>query len=305
MQKIENHYGEYLEFSKSNSDQLRYKKSEVNWFDSNIEKSWTFNEYQNNWQAKWENIILQNENNAFPSNKERHIVDALMPEKLDEISVFNSSSDMMRKIFFTYKDVPEERLKLEEVTITNGSGTSNATNSYAYKFEYHNHDKVGDYLTAHMDHWGFFNGDNKIGNAFSFPGDFMNLRSPSTTYSKNGTLNSITFPTGGTARFTYGQNRYSHYMSEDKQEVLVIDTMSIPTAPPMDSLPFFTSGSNCEIAGGLRVEKIQSLMDPMELPYPPRFMNMKMRMAYVLASLISNLDMNGLIRFPSWIMTAL
>ncbi|WP_127125654.1 DUF5977 domain-containing protein [Pseudoflavitalea rhizosphaerae] len=73
-----------------------------------------------------------------------------------------------------------------------------------YKFGYESN-PPGRFSNA-QDHWGFYNGET--GNTTLIPAQYLLTanRSSSQYYAKNGTLNKITYPTGGTTSFEYETN---------------------------------------------------------------------------------------------------
>lgn len=106
------------------------------------------------------------------------------------------------------------RLVLDSISLMDNGAT--AINKY--KFDYASPDQLPNRMSFSQDYWGYFNGANN-GNDF-VPPAFHNFglwsnpvyvpganRNPSESYSKNGTLTSITYPTGGTTTFTYEGNR--------------------------------------------------------------------------------------------------
>jgi YD repeat-containing protein len=153
-------------------------------------------------------------------------------EKLDAVSVFNSTNTLIKCYKFDYSYFNNDysvnplythvfkRLKLNkltEYTVTNPSLSGYNTAYYAniplnsgYNFEYYQ----GDFPpknTKNVDYWGFQNGKT-YGENYYIGLKLNNVNYPGVRKDPNfektiiGTLKKITYPTGGTAEFKFEQN---------------------------------------------------------------------------------------------------
>jgi len=138
------------------------------------------------------------------------------PKKIDGLSVYNLSDDLVKEIKFNYSyfnenytgqyDYVLKRLKLENVVIDNDS-----KNKYLF------HYNPGEILAKNSnnaDYWGYHNG--KIYGAEYFVGLTIGgtiypgaNKSSNITFMKTGILNEIVYPTGGSTNFQYEANTFS------------------------------------------------------------------------------------------------
>jgi len=172
--------------------------------------------------------------------------------KLDGITITDHANNVdVKKIDFTYKNLPTSRLMLLSVQ---EKDPNNQLIKNPYQFTYFDNPNfdLPPYISRKLDHWGFFNNVNffttKPGGYQYTPNDeaaYKASREANATYLLEGTLSNISYPTGGETEFVYEPNKYSYI------------------AHSYDSNPYFQVeqiGANGyqKIAGGLRIKKIIS-----------------------------------------------
>jgi hypothetical protein len=190
--------------------------------------------------------------------------DPLAPRALKEIRITNGAGSLCKSFEFSYSyfenNTPlystygglylapynihsdQKRLKLNSVK---EKSCDNSISNPPYKFSYYDEDKVPRTLSLAQDHWGFYNG--AITNSEFVPsvstndGYFMNEgyganREPSWPAMRYGSLKTIQYPTGGSAKFSYG----SHKVFVNRQNTNYTDTGYSITARG-SSPPYTTS----------------------------------------------------------------
>ncbi|TRX62665.1 hypothetical protein FNH22_00800 [Fulvivirga sp. M361] len=138
--------------------------------------------------------------------------DIIGGHQLDEV-VIRTKSIELKRIKFTYDDT-SNRLLLKSIYPVGDEGGALP----GHIFEY-NGNTFPLRSSKAQDHWGFYNGHN--GNRSLIPspdgilfGNLYGNRNSSLTYAQKGTLNKITYPTGGFTRFEYELNTYSNFTPE-------------------------------------------------------------------------------------------
>jgi YD repeat-containing protein len=171
--------------------------------------------------------------------------------KLDKMEVLNKNTQEQAKSFiFGYNNNASERLMLMSVKQEGQNSAGNPPYSFEYEDYNSNYytgtDKLPDYNSFKVDHWGFFNGtDSWIGLDFDNPTTlqaYKAKREPVAQYLYAGQLNKITYPTGGYTRFTYEPHQYEQMVVRDA----TTGAFSLPAAFP------------AKTAGGLRIKEIRS-----------------------------------------------
>lgn len=142
----------------------------------------------------------------------------LLPSKLDNIIVKNSTGAQIKKyqFYYTYFNSADinGRLKLDSIAEV-GAGTLKIP---PYSFTYINPNSLPYKTSKSIDHWGFYNG---IVNSTLLPTTSLPDRSESfygadrsadtvNNYPMNGMLSVIKYPTGGSTTFEYELNDYSN-----------------------------------------------------------------------------------------------
>lgn len=122
--------------------------------------------------------------------------------QLDSVIVTGKTGNRLKKISMAYSSNSLQRLTLNSVSVHGTDGKV----GLRYAFGYTNMDKMPRYLSADKDAWGFYkNADNIDVNV---PGrTFIN---PSTML--YGSLNEITWPTGGKTLFEFEPHTYSRQL---------------------------------------------------------------------------------------------
>lgn len=183
------------------------------------------------WELKYN--VAPNHLNAYANTKHWF--------KCENIEITDKANHPVHTIRFNFNNDSNDRLFLKSIVI-------NDIEKYAFKY---NSQKLPSYLSDAVDGWGFYNGSNFLGSVSLNVGPqqlkniFQNIypthKIPNLNFSKAGTLEEITYPTGGKSYFNYELNTYSKYgektMSEQKLKL------------------YNTSNS---IAGGLRIQSIKS-----------------------------------------------
>lgn len=149
--------------------------------------------------------------------------------KLDSIKAFNSRNALIKNITLTYT-FPRTDMYFPSSEY-NGDGTlyyrmflagisikgSDKANPQNYDFGYENINNLPSRLSFAQDHWGYFNGVQNT-DFIDLPDYLENLpnyqnihcdREPVSSYTGNGVLNKITYPTSGYDTLEYEQNTYS------------------------------------------------------------------------------------------------
>jgi YD repeat-containing protein len=114
-----------------------------------------------------------------------------------------------------------------------------------YTFEYYNYGSLPTYYSSHIDHWGYYNGNNNPNNNVFMPTLQVNsdgsesypYREPNAEVASYDMLKTVTYPTGGTVTLEYEPNKYS--------KVGTVQGGSLITQTVSET-----------IAGGVRVSKI-------------------------------------------------
>jgi hypothetical protein len=176
----------------------------------------------------------------------------------------------IKSFAFTYIDNSQSRLMLNSMTeyvggyVSNGSLYLDRLTDKTYKFEYY--DALGVSLPPYMpvqpggnvtlyangaDHWGFFN--NKSGAIVQGISDYNSQKEPILGQNETdlfddkvlieGSLKTITYPTGGVTQLEYEPHNYSQEVGDNKWDNLI------------------THSTNKQ-AGGIRIKRIKSYEDP-------------------------------------------
>jgi hypothetical protein len=205
--------GEYLQFYRSTSQELRYTDDDLYFAP---ESGDSYGDYM---------TYLDQYSNTTT------LFDQLQWKKLDKIRLFKPNS--IKHWELNYIENSNERLKLSSIQ---EFGQSNGSSSYAsnppYSFTY-SPMQLPAYLTEDIDHWGFYNGysihtwggnhknvDVMASTSAVGIDDWMdiyfNSREPYLPQNWNGpnyglaeTLEEIQYPTGGTTQFEFERNDYS------------------------------------------------------------------------------------------------
>ncbi len=232
LDQITTFYNETVDFISEDSDQLNYK-SDSYYYDFALNGNYLPYLQLPPYTAY-----------TYPSTDD-DVLYKLKWKKLSEIDVKINGVDN-RNVSFSYNDNVNERLFLEDVTIKeNSQSAASAANSLKYKFDYTNKSDIPDFLSAKIDHFGYQIGSNYFLSSDAYDFNLLKLnhfnsREPNLNRTKNGSLEKITFPTGGYTKFHYELNNYSSLVSDNRQSILN------------------ETGSTC----GLRVSKVEMFDTP-------------------------------------------
>lgn len=187
-------------------------------------------------------IIIQNKDqgvetyfhylkNPFKSETVEETVAKLESRKLDRIVVSDGYSYRLHSIDFAYRNKSTERLILKDIRMKNQLNIEEEV----YSFKYKNADKLPPYLSTETDHWGFYNNHPFEGDPETNP-DFKNSNPAVLLY---GSLEEITYPTGGKSRFYFEPQTYSRQMSLYRWK-------------PLETV-------RTSVAGGIRLKKVEHI----------------------------------------------
>lgn len=170
--------------------------------------------------------------------------------KLDDIVISDLHGNTIKNIKFNYLENSTSRLFLTSLE----EYDKNYTNRKSYEFDYNNTD-LPEYCSQELDHWGYYNGENYFdtnspqeprngydlySRAQALSGDYYDSREPDDILMKAGSLEKITYPTGGYTKFYYEPHHYSKAVEKSL------------------SGSFSVTSSSNKKAGGLRIQKIES-----------------------------------------------
>jgi YD repeat-containing protein len=166
-------------------------------------------------------------------------------KKLDSIIISNKDNNaIIKKYLLNYNNDPAKRLMLNSVQQLSPNPLT-ISHIPPYTFVYDTSKTLPTYFNniSINDHWGFFNGKNWT-TALSDIGNFYSYKETDTSFLKAGTLNRITYPTGGVTDFDYESHFYSRELDFVRTD------------------PLIDYGGVIKVAGGLRIKKISSY-DPL------------------------------------------
>lgn len=157
-----------------------------------------------------------------------HPLSALDFQLLKSITIGNGPSGYTCEL--DYDSLSRIHLSKVSMTITDISSIIPDT-IQQYTLKYNNYQGVPqDYLTEAFDHWGYYRDPNASGNT-------IQQRASNFSYTMQGALTEIGYPTGGRSVLEYELNTYNGVLTDDRQ--------------------VFNSGTNYSgNAGGLRVKTI-------------------------------------------------
>ncbi|PWG77983.1 nucleotidyl transferase family protein [Pararcticibacter amylolyticus] len=171
-----------------------------------------------------------------PSSYYPALLNKLQWKKLDQIRVEKSDGTLIKAFNLDYSNNVSQRLTL--LSLTEQGSDLNA--KAPYSFAYDQSVSLPGYLSNMVDHWGFYNGTYaNITNQNNYYNTYYSYRNPVAAFLYAGTLNRITYPTGGVTEFTYEPHSYGKQLREAR--ALSPETLS-----------------SSMLAGGLRIKKIVS-----------------------------------------------
>jgi hypothetical protein len=180
-------------------------------------------------------VVVQNTNKTYnkylktittPTNRIEFLRDeqgnSPMRTRLRRITVspISSPSDTLLKFALDYSNIGSPtRHVLSSVQEFGANGNSKGP----FEMEYFTSYTLPGYNSLAIDYWGYYNGktNNNTLVPAVYTSQFGNLsgadRDPSFNHMKTGTLNKLTYPTGGFAEYTYEANQYYDYLSNSNK----------------------------------------------------------------------------------------
>ncbi|WP_343567604.1 hypothetical protein [Sphingobacterium sp.] len=139
-------------------------------------------------------------------------------KKLDEITVLNKDSKIIKRFNFSFYENQTERFKLKKIMESNGN-ESTVLREFVYnsmKLPWNSRDIEAPYYSDAVDFWGFYNGELGNINQSPIPLNKYNnntygkaIRTPRLETAKAEILEKIIYPTGGFTSFEYELNDFN------------------------------------------------------------------------------------------------
>ncbi|WP_421762904.1 hypothetical protein [Ekhidna sp.] len=157
------------------------------------------------------NILRQDTYNGAPNSY-----------ALSKISIFDNPQSATPSKYFDFdieNDANDQRIFLKSIQEFSGDGSESKP---PYVFDYKNEDNLPNRTTYKADHWGYYSGQH--GGEFPFSSTFPWLdnptREPQGNTASYGSLDKVTFPTGGYQLFNYELNEYNNTDWDYQEETL-------------------------------------------------------------------------------------
>lgn len=152
-------------------------------------------------------------------------------KKLDEITILNKDSRLIKRFNFSFYENQTERFKLKKIVESNGN-ESTVLREFVYngmKLPWNSRDNSAPYYSDAVDFWGFYNGE--LGNINQSPIPLKKykdaiygkaIRTSNLEFAKAEILEKVVYPTGGFTSFEYELNDFneqgeSYSLAEDGQ----------------------------------------------------------------------------------------
>lgn len=156
-------------------------------------------------------------------------------EKLDGITISNTSGRGFRQFSLTYNNLATQRLALLSLQQKDNLGNMIGQ----FQFSYNDIASLPRYDGNYSDHWGFFNGSLATNNIVGVDvANVFSARGTNASYVTKGLLTKLTYPTGGYTQFTWEPHDYSQYVGTDRASLIAV--------------------SGAPLAGGSRISDISS-----------------------------------------------
>ncbi len=192
----------------------------------------------------------------------------LLPKyyKLNSINVYNLNNTLKKKYDLVYNEATNKRLMLSEVKDVSGD----LPIKYSFSYFLDPTKPLPVYHARQLDHWGYWNGVNWFQNnsnnlSISNYSSYYNSRQPQLDWAKQGTLEQITFPTGGTTKFIYQLNDYTGLLNYYNGNT------STTFDPNADITYSENTSPTIRPAGGLRIWKIENNFPGLNQAYTREF----------------------------------
>ena len=163
-------------------------------------------------------------------------------EKLDRITITDTENKLVKAIDFTYINNPTQRLTLGSISMNDFLDIP----IEKYTFRYNDLDKLPEYLSNEIDHWGFYN---------SHPLDESNIynsKEPNPYTLLYGSLKEIIYPTGGKTIFEFEPHYYSKELPVNRWE----ECQNVKES----------------VAGGIRIKRITDIPNNGQSPVSREFL---------------------------------
>lgn len=216
-----------VKFTRSNTTELRYPQATFDWQYS----MWSMYGMYSSFLPFLED---NGYSNTYPTN-----LNKLQWKKLDQVRI--EENGVLQKAYnLAYSNSTSQRLTLLSVTEQGKSGGT----LKPYTFTYNTSKSLPGYLANMTDHWGFYNGTYAdISNQSTYYINYSSYKQPKSDFLQAGTLNKITYPTGGVTDFEFEPHEYTGMVRAQREQGI-------------------SRGYEASLAGGQRIRKITSY-DPL------------------------------------------
>jgi hypothetical protein len=233
----------FIDFGRLNTNELKYPNRVLEGFAEFIDGDGATGVYAS---LRWLSdalVHLTGSNSGMPSqviDQVPYMLDRLVWQKLDNISVRQDNGQEIKFIKLGYNDSSEHRLMLTKLSIESNGCKEN------YGLDYYNEGALPGYFDEYdqTDHWGFFNANTDFKYAdINDPinqSNYFNHKQPSTNINvlNAGSLKKIFYPTGGSTEFVYEPHTIYKYKTVNNDG------------------SFSLSDHNNQKVGGLRIKNI-------------------------------------------------
>lgn len=192
-------------------------------------------------QARQQGRLLYHLMEEYTDSFEEQIA-RLKWKKLDCITITDTENKLVKAIDFTYINNPTQRLTLGSISMNDFLDIP----IEKYTFRYNDLDKLPEYLSNEIDHWGFYN---------SHPLDESNIynsKEPNPYTLLYGSLKEIIYPTGGKTIFEFEPHYYSKELPVNRWE----ECQNVKES----------------VAGGIRIKRITDIPNNGQSPVSREFL---------------------------------
>ena len=168
--------------------------------------------------------VLAHQYNPTATNNANYLLSRTRGKGLRSISIgtTRTSQTFSRGVTLEYFNANQGRPHLRSVSFWHYKYNGAREYERSYDFTYDHYDQLPtDYLTAAVDHWGYYNGrEYPTLPEFSDAEAYYNKRQPDAARCKIGMLTKVVYPTGGASCYEYEPNYYSSYRGLDRATII-------------------------------------------------------------------------------------